>query len=91
MVTTAGGTGLLTDCDMFSTDGPLGRSPRSPSAPPHSNVLQTGPLAGAQLEVNDIFNSDVSTVKAAREKRPPQRAGRIDWPGNIILNTSALF
>lgn len=89
MVTTAGGTGLLTDCDMFSTDGPLGRSPRSPSAPLHSNVLQTGPLAGAQLEVNDIL--DVSADKAAREKRPPQRAGRIDWPGNIILNTSALY
>lgn len=59
MVTTAGGTGLLTGWDVFSTDGPLGRSPRSPSTPQHSNVLQTGPLAGAQLEGNDIFGVDV--------------------------------
>lgn len=85
MVTTAGGSGLLTDCDMFSTDGPLGRSPRSPSAPLHSNVLQTAPLAGAQLEVDDIFNLDVSTDKVARGKKASSegRTHRLAWKYNI--------
>lgn len=84
MVTTAGGTRLLTGSNMFSTDGPLGRSPCSPSAPPHPNILQTGPLAAAQLEANDIFDVDVFTDKAARTKRAPRRDGGLDWAGNMI-------
>lgn len=82
MVTTAGGTGLLTGWDVFSTDGPLGRSPRSPSTPLHPNVLQTGPLAGAQLEGNDIFGVDVYR-RAGGGVVWVGRKERLDWKWNI--------
>lgn len=74
MVTTAGGTGLLTGLQCVLHRWPIRLF----------SVLQTGPLAGTQLEVNDVFDVDVSTDKAARKKRPAEREECLKWAGNGI-------
>lgn len=59
MVTTAGGTGLLTGLQCVLHRWPIRLF----------SVLQTEPLVGAQLEVNDVFDVDVSPDKAAPKKK----------------------
>lgn len=66
MVTTAGGTGLLTGSQCVLHRWPIRLL----------SVLHAGPLAGAQLEVNDVFGVDVSTDKAARKKKK-----KASWEG----------
>lgn len=76
MVTTAGYTGLLTGLQCVPHRWPIRLF----------SVLQTGPLAGAQLEVNDVFDVDVSTDKAAREKKKAsweRKTPEMVWKWNI--------
>lgn len=83
MVTTAGGTGLLTGLQCVLHRWPIRLF----------SVLHAGPLAGAQLEVNDVFDLDVSTGKAAhkKKKRPPEKEERFRWSGKRILTPAETF